>query len=90
MVNVEVMIKALRLAWIPRLLSAEFRNWKTIPDQLFKKCGRLNFLLKCNYDRKSPSQMSAFYSDIHTFINELKLLYNWNQQQDFILYNNKD
>ena len=34
--------------------------------------------------------MPAFYSDVLTFFNEVKLLYNWNQQQDLILYNNKD
>ena len=31
MTDVEIMIKALRLAWIPRLLTPEMRNWKRIP-----------------------------------------------------------
>ena len=52
MVNFDVMIKALRLAWIPRLLPTETLNWKTIPDRLFKKCAGLNLLLRCNYDPK--------------------------------------
>ena len=30
MTDVEIMIKALRLAWIPRLLTPEMRNWKAI------------------------------------------------------------
>ena len=60
MVNFEVMIKALRLAWIPRLLSTETRNWKTIPDHLFKKCDGLNFLLRCNYDPKRLPKCQLF------------------------------
>ena len=60
MVNFEVMIKALRLAWIPRPLSAETRNWKTIPDHFFKKCGGLNFLLRCINDPKHLHQMPVF------------------------------
>ena len=31
------MIKALRLAWIPRLLTPEIRNWKKIPDYYLRK-----------------------------------------------------
>ena len=46
--NVDVMIKSLRLAWISRLLS------KTIPNvDMF---GGLNFLLRCNYYSKFPEQ----------------------------------
>ena len=48
-------------------LSTETRNWKTIPDHLFKKCGGLNFLLRCNYDPKHLPQMPAFYKDILIF-----------------------
>ena len=43
--DVEIMIKALRLAWIPRLLTPEIRNWKTIPDCYLRKTGGVNFLL---------------------------------------------
>ena len=52
MTDVETMIKALRLAWIQRLLPPEIRNWKTIPDYCLRKTGDLNFLLRCYYDVK--------------------------------------
>ena len=46
MTDVEIMIKALRLTWIPRLLTPEIRNWKTIPGYYLRKTGGLNFLLR--------------------------------------------
>ena len=46
MTDIEIMIKALRLTWIPRLLIPEIRNWKTIPDYYLRKTGGLNFLLR--------------------------------------------
>ena len=36
MTDVEIMIKALRLAWIPRLLNPVNLNWKSIPDNFLK------------------------------------------------------
>ena len=35
MTDVEIMIKALRLAWIPRLLNPVSLNWKSVPDNFF-------------------------------------------------------
>jgi len=43
MVDFATMIKALRLAWIPRLLNPESSNWKTVPNYFFTKRGGLNF-----------------------------------------------
>ena len=50
MPNLDLMLKALRLAWLPRLLNPTKQNWKSIPDHFFRKLGGLNFLLRCNYD----------------------------------------
>jgi len=32
MTDVDIMIKALRLAWIPRFLNPDSHKWKSIPD----------------------------------------------------------
>ena len=32
MVDIDIMFKALKLAWIPRLLIQGNQNWKTVPD----------------------------------------------------------
>ena len=43
--GVDFMIKAMRLAWIPRLLKHGNLNWKLVPDFYLRKLGGLNFLL---------------------------------------------
>ena len=32
MPNLDLMLKALRLTWLPRLLNPAKQNWKSIPD----------------------------------------------------------
>ena len=74
MTDVDIMIKALRLAWIPRLLNPDSLNWKSIPDYFFKKLGGLNFLHRCNYDTKYlDHKLPAFYTDILSYFSELKV-----------------
>ena len=88
--DVDIMIKALRLAWIPRLLNPVSLNWKSIPDYFFKKLGGLNFLLRCNYDAKYlDPKLPAFYKDILSFFSKFKSQYNYEQGQEIILFNNK-
>ena len=76
MVDVETMIKALRLAWIPGLLNRGLKNWKTLPNYCFRKRGGLKLLLNCR-------DMSGFFS-------ELVALYSGENLRDTILFNNKD
>ena len=45
MVDMELAIRSLQLAWIQRLLFGNKGNWKIVPDHFFKKRGDLNFLL---------------------------------------------
>ena len=52
MTDIETMIKALRLAWIPRLLQNGQSNWKFAPDHFLNTYGGLRFLLTCNYQKK--------------------------------------
>ena len=90
MTDVDLMFKALRLAWIPRLLNAGDKNWCSVPNHYFRKKGGLNFLLKCNYDTKYFPQLPAFYKNILKFFQELKILYGYDQESDVVLYNNKE
>ena len=90
MTDVDIMFKVLGLAWIPRLLNAEDKNWCSSPNHYFRKLGGLNFLLKCNYDTKYFPQLPALYKNILKSFQELKLLYGYDQASDLVLYNNKD
>ena len=70
MTDLNIMFKALKLPWIPRLLASDKRNWCTIPNHFTKKMGGLNFLLRCNYDAMFFSGLPTFYKRIlHNLIN---------------------
>ena len=91
MPDFDIMLKALKLAWIPRLLlTSDNSNWCIIPKHYFRKKGGLNFLLRCNYDTNYFNDLPLFYKKILDFFNELKTLYSYDQKQELILFNNKD
>ena len=94
--NMEVMAKSLKLAWISRFLSIDVlsrkENWKAIPYHFFREYGGLNFLLRCNYDKKFFNQIDfpPFYQQILWYFLELKTLYESDIGQEMILFNNKE
>ena len=96
MPNMEVMAKSLKLAWISRFLSTDVlsrkENWKAIPYHLFGEYGGLNFLLRCNYEKKFFNQIDfpPFYQQILWYFLELKTLYESDIGQEMILFNNKE
>ena len=91
MIDFDIMSKALKLTWIPRLLrTSDNSNWCIIPKHYFKRMGGLNFLLRCNYDTNFFNDLPLFYKKILEFFNELKTLYSYDQKQELILFNNKD
>ena len=90
MVDIELTIKSLGLAWIKRLLFRDNCIWKVVPDYFFSKHGGLNFLLRCNYDVKYLRHIPAFYRDILIAFDEIKTLYNYDQGTETILFNNKE
>ena len=61
MTDVDSMIKALRLAWIPRLLRGV--GIRTVPYHFFAKYGGLQFILTCNYDVKYFEKLPNFYKE---------------------------
>ena len=93
MTDVDSMIKALRLAWIPRLLRGGHQNWKSVPNYFFDKYGGLQFILNCNYDVKYFEKLPNFYKEIlKYFRSDLKALYNSDltSNRDITLFNNKE
>ena len=62
MIHFDIMLKALKLTWIPRLLRiSDNSNWCIIPKHYFKRMGGLNFMLRCNYDRDFFNDLPLFY-----------------------------
>ena len=60
MIDVDVMFKSSRLAWIPRLLKNNKNNWKTVPEHFFRKRSGLHILLRCSYHTKIFSGHTKF------------------------------
>ena len=87
------MIKALRLEWIPRILTgAGHQNWKSVPNHFFGKYEGLEFILSCNFDVKHFENLPNFYREILKYFSDLKALYNSDSasNRDIILFNNKE
>ena len=66
-------------------------TWKSIPNYFFGKYGGLNFLLRCNYDKKFSEQSDVphFYRQILVNFLELRTLYGQHDKSDVFLFNNK-
>ena len=63
MVDLECMIKSLRLAWLKRIFSSNRGTWKSYLRHLLAKYGGL-FLFNCNFDVKDLSIHSQFYTEL--------------------------
>lgn len=66
-VNFPAVVKSQRLAWISRFLSNSRDSWKAIPNHYLSTNGRLQFLLKCNYNADDinsnlPTSIESFFS----------------------------
>ena len=81
MTDTNIMFKALKLAWIPRLIKSDNSKWCTIPNHFFKRMGGLSFLLRCNYDTKHFIDSPVVYKNILDNFNDLKNLYDYDQKQ---------
>ena len=90
MTDVGLMLKAMRLAWIPRLLKHTNSNWSSVPNFFLRRLGGLNFLLRCNYDVTFlNSKLPTFYMDMLSFFGDLNTLYKYNLSQ-IVLFNNRE
>ena len=85
MVDIELTIKSLRVAWIKRLLFRDNCNWKVVPDYFLTNT---EVSISC-YDYWGM-HFPTFYRDILIAFDEIKTLYNYDQRTDTILFNNKD
>ena len=90
-IDVESKYKALRVAWVYRILNGT--GWNDIVNDYFSSVGGLAFLLKCNYDtNKLPCFIPRFYKEMldygkEIFFNEFSHMIIWNNRS--ILVENK-
>ena len=72
MIDLESMVKSLRLAWLKRLFNDSNATWKTYLLYLLKPVGGKLFL-NCNYEVSDYTISSQFYRKIHYLTREFRV-----------------
>lgn len=71
MIDLDCMIKSLRLAWLQRICNVTEGPWKWYLSHLLTKFGGL-FLFNCNYDVNDLSVPSPFYFQLLKWWSEFR------------------
>ena len=67
--DIQLQCKALRLAWLERILNGE--GWNDIVNEYLSPYGGLAFLVRYKYDTKFLNYIPTFYRNLLGFANEL-------------------
>ena len=89
MIDIESMIKALRLAWLNRIFNNNNSTWKFYLIHLLKQLGDL-LIFECNYAIKDLPTMPTFYRELLLWWSEFRDHFFEEQYWLSIIWNNKD
>jgi len=89
MIDLESMIKLLRLAWLKRIFGENDGAWKSYLQVSLKRHGGL-FLFYCNYGIKDYFVPSLFYSELLQWWSEFRDGYDTKKEWQHIVWNNKE
>ena len=89
MVDLECMIKSLRLAWLKRIFSSNRGTWKSYLRHLLANYGGL-FLFNCNFDVKDLSIHSQFYTELLQWWSDFRKDFASNKDWNSVIWNNKE
>ena len=89
MIDLETMVKSLRLSWLKRIFSENNCRWKMYLRHEVKNVGGL-FLFHCNYDIKDVVFSSRFYSELLQWWSEFREDFSSEKLYQNIIWNNKD
>ena len=89
MIDLESMIKSLRLAWLKRIFGENDGAWKSYLRVSLKRYGGL-FLFYCNYDIKDHHVPSLFHSELLQWWSEFRDSYDTKKEWQHIVWNNKE
>ena len=91
MLNIENMVKSLKLSWISRIRDNFEPTWKRILEFSMKPVGGLDLFLRCNFDLDMVSALNLpnFYKEVlEIFLKDVRL--NKSVPSPPILWNNRD
>ena len=89
MIDLESMIKSLRLAWLKRIFQCNNGAWRSFLRFSLEPFGGL-FLFHCNYDIKEILISSKFYSELFQWWSEFRNVFDSRRECQYILWNNKE
>lgn len=89
MIDLESMIKSLRVAWLKRIFGENDGARKSYLQVSLKRHGGL-FLFYCNYDIKDYFVSSLFYSELLRWWSEFQDRYDTKNEWQHIVWNNKE
>ena len=89
MIDLESMVKALRLAWLKRIFNANDGTWKRYLQHQFKTFGGL-FFLNCNYDVNDYTITSQFYRELLLWWSQFRETFATDLNWTNIIWNNKE
>ena len=89
MIDLESMVKSLRLAWLKRLFNDSNATWKTYLLHLLKPVGG-KFFLNCNYEVSDYTISSQFYQELLLWWSEFRESFASESDWKIIVWNNKE
>ena len=89
MIDIESMVKALRLAWLKRIFNDNESTWKTYLLYLLKDFGG-SLIFECNYTMKDLSIISIFYRELLQWWSEFRDHFSDEKYWLSIIWNHKD
>ena len=89
MIDLEGMIKSLRLAWLKRIFQCSNGAWRSFLRFLLEPFGGF-FIFHCNYDIKEIQISSKFYSELLQWWSEFRGVFDSRRECQYSLWNNKE
>ena len=93
MTDFNIMNKALKVAWIPRLQTNTDASWKIIPEIALEHHGGLSFLTHCDYDINllKLNRLPSFYHEVLKHLQSTKQTFQNNTSlHNEIVWNNRN
>ena len=94
MIDFEIMERALKIAWIKRIIEGGDVSWKIILNYAVRQFGGVDFLINCDYDVKTLNleQLPEFHRTVLCYWQEFKCSTDSNKipVHDQIIWNNRN
>ena len=89
MVDLECMVKSLRLAWLKRIFSGTNGTWKSYLQHILSSVGGL-FFFNCNYNISDYTIPSQFYRELLLWWSQFRETFATKEDWKTIIWNNKE